>query len=326
MPWLEILTSIFQANAPRELHLGAFGKHPGWDDHLEDFGLETEALVAARQLLYVRGIGGAIDSAVWDNLPPENVLPEFNHLLFWFSESDAIVGRMWSSSDRKGRKRYPMVVCVHLARSVEGLTIESILDALQEVEAQCKASTSAEAVLEILRQTRNRLRVSYQASANGVGVPPLGSRKMLSRSLELTVKPESWPRICYALETQLTAFTGEKLPDKLRRLSVRMTEATVVAQHVRLPSRPDTAFPTVEFWRDFIDELLAAKAPLLLLQPQDRNWVDVVVGTPGPQQLFCLRAAAEALPPTADIPYSLPSGFETRATQLLAAFCGGTAA
>ncbi len=31
----------------RYIALGAFGKHPGWDDHIEDLGLETDSLIVA---------------------------------------------------------------------------------------------------------------------------------------------------------------------------------------------------------------------------------------------------------------------------------------
>ena len=30
------------------VYLGAFGKHPGWDDHMDDPGLETPRLAASR--------------------------------------------------------------------------------------------------------------------------------------------------------------------------------------------------------------------------------------------------------------------------------------
>ena len=45
--------------------LGAFGKHPGWDDHMDDLGLETESLLQAKHLLYVQGIGQHINSGVF---------------------------------------------------------------------------------------------------------------------------------------------------------------------------------------------------------------------------------------------------------------------
>ena len=42
----------------RYVALAAFGKHPGWDDHVEDLGLETQSLNLAKTVLYVDGIGG----------------------------------------------------------------------------------------------------------------------------------------------------------------------------------------------------------------------------------------------------------------------------
>ena len=41
--------------------MGAFGKHPGWDDHILGIGVETETLAQVKQALYVGGIGGQID-------------------------------------------------------------------------------------------------------------------------------------------------------------------------------------------------------------------------------------------------------------------------
>src|SRR5258705_3476695 len=50
------------APSGRQVFLAAFGKHPGWDDHVEDLGLDSESLIFAKTLLYVQGIGGQIDS------------------------------------------------------------------------------------------------------------------------------------------------------------------------------------------------------------------------------------------------------------------------
>src|SRR5262249_6263883 len=54
-------------SAPRrgEVHVAAFGKHPGWDDHVE-LGLDTTRLAEVRQWLYVEGIAGNVDSGAWD--------------------------------------------------------------------------------------------------------------------------------------------------------------------------------------------------------------------------------------------------------------------
>ena len=64
----------------KQVFLGAFGKHPGWDDHVEDLGLETGSLVEAKKLFYVQGIGGEIDAGAWEKLDDSQRLPAFKHL------------------------------------------------------------------------------------------------------------------------------------------------------------------------------------------------------------------------------------------------------
>src|SRR4051812_34002960 len=99
------------------LHLAAFGKHPGWNDHLDDMGFDTEALVAAKRLLYVQGISQNIDSGAWENLeaPVEGAEPKalsrleyFRHDFLWSmppahadDTTPLMAGRLWSSTDGK---------------------------------------------------------------------------------------------------------------------------------------------------------------------------------------------------------------------------------
>ena len=42
--------------------LAAFGKHPGWDDHIPAIGVATETLAWVEKTLYNKGIRGQIDS------------------------------------------------------------------------------------------------------------------------------------------------------------------------------------------------------------------------------------------------------------------------
>jgi len=46
-----------QDSTPR-LYLGAFGKHPGWDDHIEDIGIDTDCLINIKRMMYFQGIEG----------------------------------------------------------------------------------------------------------------------------------------------------------------------------------------------------------------------------------------------------------------------------
>ena len=326
MPWFENLASVFKPAAPPALQLGAFGKHPGWDDHLEDFGLESEAMLGARQLIYARGIGGAIDSAVWDNLPPEQLLAEFKHIFFWFSETDTIVGRMWSSSDRKGRKRYPMIICAQLSNFERGLPLDRLLSALAVLEEQCRATLSATEVHGILRRAREQLRAELLPGATSSYPPPLKTREQLAEAMKLNGEGEELARIGYSVDTQLAAFTAGKLHEKLRRIGMRMLEANALGQHLRLPTVAGQEAGAALFWRDFLWQWLKAPAPLFIAAPLGEPWMDVIVGMPGPKQLFCLRAAPGALPLAQEVPYNLPGGFKERSAGAFAEFCRGNGA
>src|SRR5881409_1524318 len=77
----------------RQVFLCAFGKHPGWDDHVEDLGLDTESLIFAKTLLYVEGIGGQIDRGDWEKLEPQQQISAFKHLFVWQRGGQFLVGR-----------------------------------------------------------------------------------------------------------------------------------------------------------------------------------------------------------------------------------------
>ena len=142
-----------------------FGKHLGWNDHLDDIGVASDALIAAKQVLYVQGMGGVVDSGQWDaEGEAADVLPAFRHLFFWSDSRSLVVGRLWSSSDGKGRTKYPMIACVHL----EGRTepgIPDIAPLLEELEVQFKAATTADEVRGILAKETARCPGLLLASA-----------------------------------------------------------------------------------------------------------------------------------------------------------------
>src|SRR5262245_1549698 len=97
-------------SAQARLTLAAFGKHPGWDDHIPGIGLDTQSLSEVKELLYVRGIGGQIDAGAWEKMEPEKHVPGFDHTFLWLKRGHVILGEFWSSTDGKGRAKYPMVL------------------------------------------------------------------------------------------------------------------------------------------------------------------------------------------------------------------------
>ena len=145
-------------DAAPEVHLAAFGKHPGWNDHIDDLGLETDRLVAVKRILYLEGIGAAIDSGAWDKLHESQRVEGFGHILVWRTGGDVIVARMWSSSDGKGRTKYPMIVCAQLRGVPLQQALERVLPVLEGVQKACQETTSADAVRGIVGSARTQLR------------------------------------------------------------------------------------------------------------------------------------------------------------------------
>jgi len=144
----------------RQVFLGAFGKHPGWDDHVEDLGLESESLIFAKKLIYVEGIGGQIDAGAWEKLDPAQQLPSFKHVFVWHRSGQFLIGRMWSSSDGKGRTRYPMVICAHCVGVPLSWALDQVLPRLESMERACLQTRDAADVRAILARYRNELRNS----------------------------------------------------------------------------------------------------------------------------------------------------------------------
>jgi len=68
--------------------------------------MTTKTLIQAKQLVYLQGIGGQIDTGAWEKLPVDQHLPGFQHIFAWQRSCHFLLGRLWSSSDGKGRTQY----------------------------------------------------------------------------------------------------------------------------------------------------------------------------------------------------------------------------
>jgi formylglycine-generating enzyme required for sulfatase activity len=312
----------------RYVALAAFGKHPGWDDHLEptelvtreDLGLETESLNLAKMVLYVNGIGGQIDSGVWEKLDTAQQLPAFRHLFVWQRAGQFLIGRMWSSSDGKGRKRYPLVVCLHFVGVTLGWALKQALPTLAELESEFLKATSAEEVRALLNRKRAALREVIQ-STDGRGefapVPPEQLHKILPSAGD--ARTEGFYRVLYQIQSQLGGFaagTG----------GGRANPATLRAQQIRVPAAAESHELALLFWTRFFLTQVDASVPLLMTLPLDAGWVDVTVGEPESHEFFCLRASPKAVPLVSEVPYQLDDAFRAKAMAFLDGFKRGETA
>lgn len=284
--------------APR-VYVGAFGKHPGWNDHLDDIGLVTGSLVETRRIVYGGGIAKQIESAAWDRAEADKVLTGFNHLLHWRRPGESITGLLWSSKDGKGRSLYPMCVVAHCIGDNFDWIANEVVPALETAGQRCRAASMANSVLSSLDQTQNSLREKAAALP-----PPLpGGSRLGVEAWARHFSKDTTPlrRVCHELRGQFGGFA----PGSIAWCE---KDGPAASRLLRLPLVPGAKpAESVNAWLAFLATQLDPTVPLLALVRLDDTWVDVIVGEPTPADFFVLRASSWAVPLTTDIPYQLES-------------------
>ncbi len=284
--------------------VAAFGKHPGWDDHIDDIGLETDTIIAVKRILYVQGIGGNIDSGSWDKLQENQTIEEFKHTLVWCMDGNLIVGRLWSSRDGKGRTSYPMVVCVQCCQLPLEWVLKNILPLLERVENTCTATTSAADVRLTIENTQKELRQLTQQCEPSPILPAVSTDVMM----KLTKYPEmggpnhqGFLRILYHIEREV----GRDHLDNPKGSNFRPIS-------LRIPISPPPVIESVPLWTNFLLTKLGINTSVLMLIPLQKQWMDIIIGEPTHLQLYCLRASLRVIPLTSSIPYNLSPEFIER--------------
>jgi hypothetical protein len=277
-----------------EIHVAVFGKHPGWDDHV-GVGVDTERLAAVRQSLYVEGIAGNIDSGAWDRLEPSQRVAAFDHAMLWHErKGDVVVGRFWSSRDRKGRDRYPLVACAQCPGMPLGWVLKAGLPALERLKARCQGSTAEQDVNQAVAAAQDELRGQARDRQDPAAVQAVVRR--LLESPELGEHHRGLLGLLYHVERYGSA---------------------PAAAGLRVPACADSFTEAAEAWVSLIVDRAGPGTSLLALQPLGAMWLDLILGKPTTQDLFCILARPAALPLTTDIPYSLEPEFIGRARAYL---------
>ena len=283
-----------------KIFVAAFGKHPGWDDHIDDIGLDTDVLITAKRTLYVQGIGGNVDSGRWDKLTNDQRIEEFNRLIFWFIDGCLLVGRMWSSQDGKGRKSYPFVVCIQCSKLPMRWILDNVLPQLEKIKRACTSTNSAHDVRISIQSSKQELRQLAQQCKNSPD-----SIAMYPNALaEIAEHPEMGPdreglfRVLYHIDREIG------------RLRPGMTKGKPsVSTLLRLPVCSNTMPDDILLWSSFLLNTFGIMMSILVLVPPAKNWIDVIMGGSTELQLYCLRASPRVIPLTSHIPYSVGPEF-----------------
>ena len=307
--FIKRLIPIGQNSPCESVFVAAFGKHPGWDDHIDDIGFETDIFITVKRLLYIQGIGGNIDSGSWEALQKNQPIEEFKHALVWYIDGNLIVGRIWSSRDGKGRTSYPMVVCVQCSRLPLEWVLNNVLPLLERIEEACAATVSADEVRLNIENAQKELRQLTQQCELSPILPPVDADVMA----KLAEYPEMGGpnhqgllRILYHIEREATRDHLDNSKGKALRPTL-----------LRIPILPPPVVESIPLWFNFLLKKFGMNTSVLMLMPQRKQWMDIIIGEPTQLQLYCLRASLRVIPLTSNIPYSMSSEFINRAVQLV---------
>ena len=302
-------------DAPR-FYLSGFGKHPGWNDHLDDIGLVTDSLIKAKAIIY-DGIVHQVESAAWEKGGPEKIAPGFDQVIHWRRFDESLTGLMWSSRDGKGRSLYPMITLAHCVGQPFGWQAEEVLPALQEVGAKCRATTLGLSVVAILNAAQESLRAGLASQHGGSPAgPSIGVKEWAAHFSRESV---ALRRVIYHLLVNLASFA----PGNSEWCDTKK-QGHAKSRCLRLPVVPG-AKPTesLNAWLSFLATQLDPAVPLLGLLPNGRNWMDVIVGEPGPADFIVLRTLPAATAIVTDIPYALDRELSADLTSVFASLQRG---
>jgi hypothetical protein len=311
-------TTASRPGAP-SVRLAAFGKHPAWDDHMDDVGLDTERLVEVKRAIYLGGVGANLDAGTWNPLGPGQRLGGFDHLFLWRAGGrSTVAGRAVASTDGKGRGRYPMVLAAECAGIPPARVAGEVAPVLDDALARCRQTGDRGQTLAILADAGERL----DAIAAGAA-PPASPRPPtladLVASPELGQDGAKLASVLFQVEREMKAFAPPAVPVPAgRRTGGGSRLADAPAVHLRVPACVADPAQAVRLWADLLADRLDPWAPVLAIAAVGQGWVDLLVGTPRPPDFFCLLASREMIPFTTDIPFNMDAPFLDRARRWIA--------
>ena len=143
--------------------LALFGKHPAWNDHMDDFGLATASLRTCKRLLYLQGIAANAAREQSESTAP---VP-YRHSLLWLRGREAILLRLVESEDGRGRGYFPLVGALHFEIAGAEHALRILLPELRSFVDACRLLASREAVRDRHRHTQAHLHAELRRLPGG---------------------------------------------------------------------------------------------------------------------------------------------------------------
>ncbi len=339
--------------------VGAFGKHPAWDDFMPDLGLGHAALSAFKWILFDNGIAAHVEHGTWESWPPEDATGDFDLAMLyrppWPGDGgdDAepqgwIAARVAPSRDGRDRTRYPLTLCAFAPpvpaagpEAGAGWACGRVLPALDHVLARLATTTTTttpEAAAGAVEAASVRLAdvsAGEQVQLARSGRTMRGEAALAALDELLGDVPDPTDDSGQTRRPALLSVLHE-LDARLRgfgRAAARQTAPSQTSAHVRLPAASPDACTSLRLWAWFLLAALRTDVPLLLSTPtptptadlpaddgfEAGGHVDLVLGRPDPSTMMWLRATDARIAPITRVPYRFDDGFVARATARLSA-------
>jgi len=312
-------------NVKPQIFLAAFGKHPGWSDFMDDIGMETETLIDAKRIMFVKGIASQIETGAWDKLEPEMRISDFNHVFLWRRSDRFLIGRMWSSVDAKGRREFPMVICADCIDLPLFVALQELLPKLEDARAACQATRSAAEVTSILQRAQAAVRARFTSQTTS---SPNANETASARSRFLA-RPEWGPdqlglkRILHEMQGKLSAYEAgrqSKLSDTIFLRKFPHGEPESLAQQIRVPLAADSPAEAFWQWDSFFQHQIDISTPVLFVLHLDQKWLDITIGEPSSREFFSLKASLARSPLSNEVPYNLDDESREFAGKFIASY------
>ena len=290
------------------LAVSIFGKHPGWDDHMDGVGHQYPEMLAFKNLIYVQGIGGNIDSGAWAHLPESQRLRDFHHLILYSAGDSYILASISASRDGKGRSLYPLVTAVQ----ARGYSLAELVEAIGPMILKLRDTASAATTSAEVRSATQAAQFSLDQLASTL--PPTESKmnryptgkQMLQMLAANQPATDSAGRIMYSLQ-KAVQHCGRQ-------------GATGRTEMLRLPIDAVVPWFSARMWIASLRSVVGLPCPLMAIEyrpPTGLMLIDLIIGPAGPAQLFCLRAGSERIPLATEIPFELDGAFRQQVSDYI---------
>lgn len=294
--------SVFQ-NTNSRLHLALFGKHPCWNDHMEDLGLTTPSLIDFKRQLYYEGISSRLDCGAWRDLASDNRIETFDHELLWTGPTGVIFAVLWHSADAGGRAAYPMVAAAHFLTARLPAKIGPVFDALQEIAQNCRSAEDRESV----------------AKAQSAGVERL---IQAARSL-VPMSSQTWDRSCRESFVNHDGFRPNG--DGFARLFYGLTEYQNLNPSTRNTfcyrvTDGGSGTESLNLWQTLMRPQLDSNQSILTARCRSCHWIDIMAGEFPSEEFFRLKAGSGEIPLVTEIPYNVPDELKEQTRMVLESF------